>query len=137
MGRINYGPQLKDYKGLVGGLTIAGCYHFGYDVYNLDMKDLSKLEFKDTIEKTNKPCFYQATFTVDEAHDTFLKFENLTKGFVLINGFNIGRYWNVGPQETLFVPSGLLKEVENEIVIFEQHEAKEPSIEFIDYAILG
>ncbi len=137
MGRINYGPQLKDYKGLVGGLTIAGCYHFGYDVYNLDMKDLSKLEFKDTIEKTNKPCFYQATFTVDEAHDTFLKFENLTKGFVLINGFNIGRYWNVGPQETLFVPSGLLKEGENEIVIFEQHEAKEPSIEFIDYAILG
>ena len=66
-----------------------------------------------------------------------LKFENLTKGFVLINGFNIGRYWNVGPQETLFVPSGLLKEGENEIVIFEQHEAKEPSIEFIDYAILG
>lgn len=137
MGRINYGPQLKDYKGLVGGLTIAGCYHFGYDVYNLSMKDLSGVEFKDTLTETNKPCFYHATFTTDEACDTFLKFEHLTKGFVLINGFNIGRYWNVGPQETLFVPSGLIKEGENEIIVFEQHGVTHPSIEFIDYAILG
>lgn len=137
MGRINYGPQLKDYKGLVGGLTIAGCYHFGYDVYNLSMKDLSNLAFKDSIVSTTKPCFYQGTFTIDEACDTFLKFTNLTKGFIVINGFNIGRYWNVGPQETLFVPSGLLREGENEIILFEQHPVDAPSIEFIDYAILG
>lgn len=137
LGRVNYGPKLKDYKGVSEGITLGGCFTFGYAVYNLDMKDLSNVAFKEGISETDKPCFYQATLMVDEVADTFLKFENLTKGFVVINGFNIGRYWNIGPQETLFVPSGLLKEGANEIVIFEQHGTKEPSIEFIDHAILG
>lgn len=137
LGRINYGTRLKDYKGVSEGITLGGCFTFGYDIYNLDMKDLSKVEFKDGITPTNKPCFYEATLMVDEVADTFLKFENLTKGFIVVNGFNIGRYWNIGPQETLFIPSGLLKEGANEIIIFEQHGVKEPNVEFIDYPILG
>lgn len=136
MGRINYGGKIKDYKGITEGISLAGCFTFGYDIYNLDMKDLSKLKFMD-IQKTEKPSFYKATFEVDETADTFLKFEYLTKGFIVINGFNIGRYWNAGPQETLFVPKGILKKGLNDIVIFEQHSVKGIVVEFVDKDILG
>ena len=137
MGRINYGTEMQDYKGITRGVTIGDRFIFGFDIFNLEMDNLENLIFEDTSEVTSVPTFYTATFEVDQAHDTFLKFEHLTKGFVLINGFNIGRYWNVGPQETLYVPAGLLKEGTNEIIVFEQHEAKELSIEFVDEPILG
>lgn len=135
LGRINYGTAIKDYKGVSEGITLGGCFTFGYTIYHLTMKDLSKVVFNDNIVKTNKPCFYQGTFEVEEVADTFIRFANLTKGFIMINGFNIGRYWNIGPQETLFVPSGLLKQGANQIIVFEQHSIKEPSIESIDHPI--
>lgn len=137
MGRVNYGTEMQDYKGITRGVTIGDRFIFGFDIFNLEMNNLENLKFKEISEVTSTPTFYKATFEVDEAHDTFLKFEHLTKGFVTINGFNIGRYWNIGPQETLYVPAGLLKEGTNEIIVFEQHEAKELSIEFVDSPILG
>ncbi|MEG0325103.1 MAG: beta-galactosidase [Cellulosilyticaceae bacterium] len=137
LGRVNYGAELQDYKGITKGITIGDRFIFGFDIYNLEMNNLEKLSFTPVTSDIATPSFYQATFEVDQKHDTFLKFEHLTKGFVLINGFNIGRYWNIGPQETLYVPSHLLKEGTNELVIFEQHGAKELSIEFVDTAILG
>ena len=57
--------------------------------------------------------------------DTFLDLRNFKKGFVRINGFNLGRYWSVGPQYTLYVPGELLKE-ENTVEIFEHYGAKTP-----------
>ena len=49
------------------------------------------------------------------------------KGFILVNGFNIGRYWKKGPQRTLYIPAPLLKE-ENEITVVEQEGYKTPSV---------
>lgn len=72
-----------------------------------------------------------------KAKDTFLKLPDFTKGFVTINGFNIGRYWEVGPQMTLYVPASLLNVGENEIVVFESDGLKgEPIVEFVDTPIL-
>ena len=72
-----------------------------------------------------------------KAKDTFLKLTDFTKGFVTINGFNIGRYWEVGPQMTLYVPASLLNVGENEIVVFESDGLKgEPIVEFVDTPIL-
>ncbi|MBQ8496631.1 MAG: hypothetical protein IJ489_04140 [Clostridia bacterium] len=51
----------------------------------------------------------------------------MQKGYVRINGFHLDRYWNVGPQYTLYVPGELLKE-ENTIEIFEQYGADTPFI---------
>lgn len=137
LGRVNYGTELQDYKGITKGITIGDRFIFGFDIYNLEMNNLENLEFTPVTADLTTPSFYKATFEVDEKHDTFLKFEHLTKGFVLINGFNIGRYWNIGPQETLYVPSHLLQSGTNEIIIFEQHGVKELAIEFVDAAILG
>ena len=70
--------------------------------------------------------------------NTFLKLDNFTKGFVVINGFNIGRYWEIGPQQTLYVPRSILNEGENEIVVFESDGLKgEPVVEFGVEHILG
>ena len=69
---------------------------------------------------------------------TFLKLDHFTKGFVVINGFNIGRYWEIGPQKTLFVPKSILKAGKNEIVVFESDGLKgEPVVEFTDVHDIG
>jgi beta-galactosidase len=71
------------------------------------------------------------------ACDTFPRLEGFTKGFVVVNGFNIGRYYNpAGPQQTLYVPAPLLREGDNEIVVFESDSYKAPVIEFVDKPIL-
>ena len=42
-------------------------------------------------------------------------------GAVLVNGFNIGRYYTVGPQKTLYIPGPLLHKGTNEIIVFENY----------------
>ena len=79
----------------------------------------------------------EALNAVDKKADTFLYLDNFKKGFVVINGFNLGRYWEIGPQRSLYVPASILNEGENEIVIFEADGLKgEPTIEFKDYPTL-
>ena len=68
-----------------------------------------------------------------KTYDTFIRTDNLKKGFVLLNGFNLGRYWEAGPQKTLYVPRSLIKKGENEVIIFESDGLKgKPLIEFTD-----
>ena len=79
------------------------------------------------------PAFYKGEFFVDEPADTFLKPSGFTKGFILINGVNIGRYYNpAGPQKTLYVPACFLKKGKNEIVVFETDGAESLTAEFVD-----
>ena len=63
---------------------------------------------------------YQGTFNLTETGDTFIDMEQWGKGIIYINGINIGRYWKVGPQQTLYIPGVWLKKGSNQIVIFEQ-----------------
>ncbi|MBR3692620.1 MAG: beta-galactosidase, partial [Clostridia bacterium] len=73
-----------------------------------------------------------------EPADTFLRLDGFTKGFVKLNGFNIGRYFNeAGPQKTLFVPAPLLKPGKNEILVFESDGAEELVVEFVASPELG
>ena len=77
-----------------------------------------------------KSAFYRGFVNIDSPKDTFMKLDSFTKGFVTVNGFNIGRYWEIGPQKTLYVPASLLKEGKNEIIVFESDGIKdEPEIE--------
>ena len=63
--------------------------------------------------------------------------DSFTKGFVTVNGFNLGRYWEIGPQVSLYVPASVLKEGENEIIVFESDGIKgEPAVEFKSYPTL-
>ena len=106
-------------------------------LFHLFFDNLDKLSFKD-YESFDTPTFYKGILNIDEAHDTFLKLDGFTKGFVVINGFNIGRYWNTaGPQTTLYVPAPLLKSGGNEIIVFETDGCDSQFIEFVDTPELG
>ena len=124
-------------KGIIGRCLIDGKIHFNWDVYPLPMDNLEKVNFTDMLP-ANTSAFYRGFFEADEIADTFLRFDNFRKGFVTINGFNIGRYWEIGPQKTLYVPASLLKHGKNEIIIFESDGVKaDPEIELTDKCNIG
>lgn len=129
MGRINYGAQItENNKGIIEPITIndmeiAG----GWNMYSVPMatcpalSDLPKSErFTDPQKLKGVPTIYEGTFTLEETGDTFLDMEAWGKGIVFVNGKNLGRYWHIGPQQTLYLPGVWLKKGENSIVIFEQ-----------------
>ncbi len=137
MGRTNFGSKMMRKKGIAGRCLIDNKIHFDWNVYPLPMDNLENLTF--SAEEVLEPSmFYRGTLHVDTPCDTFLKLENFTKGFVVINGFNLGRYWEIGPQVTLYVPASVLKTGENEIIVFESDGVKGPAeIDFCDTPVLG
>ena len=139
MGRINYGRHLRDQKGMVG-MSFGNQHHFGWDMYPLTMKDLSRVEFKSLSENDVKaPVFLRGYLEVEgEPCDTFIRLDGFTKGFVVVNGFNIGRFFNpAGPQKTLYVPAPMLKSGKNEIIVFESDGYEAPVVEFTDVHDIG
>lgn len=145
MGRANFGAKMMRKKGIAGRCLIKSNtnpndsrIHFGWDVFTLPMNNLHKVEFSE-IKPQEPSCFYKGSFMVDKKADTFLRLDNFKKGFVCINGFNIGRYWEIGPQKHLYVPASLLKEGENEIVLFESDgmNGEVAEVEFVDYPNVG
>jgi len=140
MGRVNYGAHIRDQKG-INGVRFDGQYHFGWDTYRLPMGDeLDKLQYgKVDGTAVKKPTFLRGTLRIDgEPADTFIRLDGFKKGFVKINGFNIGRYFNdAGPQKTLFVPAPKLKKGENEILVFESDFTDTFCVEFFAEPDLG
>lgn len=140
MGRVNFGAGMHngDRKGITDRVVMQGTNGpgqnlFNWEVYTLPMDDLSGLTYAGG--ESDRPMFYKGTFHVDEKKDCFVHLPNFDKGFVTVNGFNIGRYWKVGPQQSLYLPASLLKE-ENEIIVFDVHPAQKPEVSIRDYHIL-
>ena len=130
MGRVNYGPKLFDRKGIFPGIRLGQMYHFGWDMTSLTMDDLSGLTWTNDVCDDGRPAFLRGTFTVSGTPaDTFVRPEGFHKGFIMVNGFNLGRYWNDrGPQKTLYLPAPLLHEGENEIIVFETDGYDSPAV---------
>lgn len=120
MGRINFGPRLGEKKGILGGVFLSYVQLFGWDCLSLPMKDLEFVKYNSK-QQLSAPCFYRGYFKAEPGIDTFLDMRSFNKGFVFINDFNLGRYWNAGPQYTLYVPGKLLCE-DNVIEVFEHYE---------------
>lgn len=119
MGRVNYGPEIElQRKGITHGVLVNGTFHMGWDMYSLPLEDVSKVDYSRGYEE-GLPAFYKFTFQADEVGDTFLDVDGFGKGCVFVNGRNIGRFWEAGPQKRLYIPGPMLKEGINEIVLFE------------------
>jgi beta-galactosidase len=129
MGRINYGAYLKDRKGITEGVRFGYQFLFDWTIRSLPLENLSDLNYGG-LRVQETPGFYKAELHVDEPVDTFLYTDGWTKGIVWVNGFNLGRYWNIGPQKSLYVPAPLLRQGGNEIVVMELHGTESPEIEF-------
>ena len=148
MGRINFGRAIKDFKGITekvelknGGRTTE---LKGWKVYNLEdryegYKGLKFEPLKSVKDAQGQrvPGCYRATFHVEKPGDTFLNFETWGKGLVYVNGYGIGRIWEIGPQQTLYVPGCWLKEGENEILVFDIIGPKEARTEGLEEPILN
>ena len=137
MGRCNFGAKMMRKKGIAGRCLFDNRVHFDWNVYTLPMNNLENLTFGNE-EFNEKSAFYRGFINIENPKDTFVKLPNFTKGFVVINGFNLGRYWEIGPQQTLYVPASVLRDGENEIIVFESDGLKgAPEVEFVDKPILG
>ncbi len=122
MGRINYGSEIiNNLKGIISPVIINGNEISGnWQMYKFPLETLPDLHDLGTKNTEGRPTFYQGNFTLDKTGDTFLDMRTWGKGIVFVNGHNLGRYWSVGPQQTLYLPGVWLNRGENEIVIFEQ-----------------
>lgn len=133
MGRINYGPRMGDMKG-IKRVRLNNQVIFGWDIYTLPMDNLDKVRFDG--KASCGASILKGSFMADKTKDCFLDTKGFTKGFAIVNGFNIGRYWSKGPQRTLYIPAPLLKE-NNEIIIVEQEKYKSAVVTITDKHNLG
>jgi len=143
LGRLNFGPDMLrgDRKGILDQVYIS---HYrgprqalcNWEVYTLPMDNLDKLTFQDSDCITTMPSFFKGTFKTDKQHDCFVHPEGFTKGFIVVNGFNLGRYWNIGPQLSLYLPGSILK-AENEIIIFDEEPVSNPKLVIKDEHIIS
>lgn len=132
-GRINYGARINENtKGIISPVKIG-------DTEITGNWEMTKLPFPDQFSSTIKtkpvdtgklaqlkdvPTLYQGEFELSEVGDTFIDMKDWGKGVIFINGKNIGRFWKVGPQQTLYIPGVWLKKGKNEIIIFDQLNQK-------------
>ncbi len=146
MGRVNYGPHMVDRKGIRDvrfyDQWMCGPFHFGWTMYPLEMNNLDRLIFRPLDRGTlpsKTPTFFRATLSIEgEPGDTFVRLDGFEKGFVTVNGHNLGRYFNsAGPQKTLYLPAPYLKAGENEIIIFESDAATTGEFSLLDTPDLG
>lgn len=139
MGRVNYGSRIESQrKGIAGGVQLNGHRHFGYEMYTLplDEEQLERIDWDaGWIEGT--PSFHSFQLDVDEVCDTFVDFDGFGKGCIFINGFNLGRFWEIGPQKRLYLPAPLLKKGKNSIIVFETEGKAGCSLTLKDQPDLG
>ena len=120
MGRVNYGANLKDYKGVTEGIRLGNSFVYHWQAYNLTFEDISKVKFNEGVpEFDGEPVLLKAEIDIDECCDTFVKLPDFKKGIIVINGKILSRYWEVGPQKSAYLPAPFLKKGKNELVVIE------------------
>ena len=118
LGRINYGPRMVDErKGLLGPVRFGGKPVLDWQMHRLPLDDLSPLRFAPG--ERAAPAFHRGRFVLDTLGDSFIDLRGWGRGHVWINGHHLGRYWRIGPQQTLYVPASWLRRGDNEIVVLE------------------
>ncbi|XP_071327801.1 beta-galactosidase-1-like protein 2 [Trachinotus anak] len=129
-GRVNYGKTLDEQrKGLVGDIELNKRLLRDFIIHSLDMKPgfVNRLEaaghWMSMRQRPTFPGFFQARLYVNSfPKDTFIKLPGWIKGVIFINGKNLGRYWSIGPQQTLYVPGPWLRRGDNQVIVFEEQE---------------
>lgn len=143
MGRINFGRAIKDFKGIIGNVTISsktGKHDVTYSLkgwqkyfvndkyetalFALNSASATELNeyievFKDDAKMMGGRGYYRGYFNINKMGDTFLNFETWGKGQVYVNGHAMGRIWSIGPQQTLYIPGCWLKKGKNEIIVLD------------------
>ncbi len=139
MGRINYGAEIiHNLKGIISPVTIDGNEITGdWKMYKLPMDHQPDLQHNANTYTKNQPVIYNGSFTLSKTGDAFLDMSKWGKGIVFVNGHNLGRYWNIGPQQTLYLPGCWLKKGKNTVAVFEQiNDVKQSEISGVKEPVL-
>src|SRR6185437_5310057 len=114
---------MRDERKGIRGARLGGRDLTGWQMYSLPMKSPAELIASShkagKLPNSDAPHFSVGSFDLSEPGDTFLDVRSLGKGLVWINGHALGRFWDIGPQDTLFVPGPWLKKGRNEVIVFE------------------
>ena len=144
MGRINFGRAIKDFKGITESVTVS-TEQAGHELtLNLKNWDISLIpdSYEQATKALSQPAaealqhatadkagYYRGYFNINKVGDTFLNVEAFGKGQVYVNGHAIGRFWHIGPQQTLYVPGCWLKKGRNEVIVLDvAGPVEEPTI---------
>ncbi|MEU3612056.1 glycoside hydrolase family 35 protein [Streptomyces sp. NPDC006872] len=122
LGRVNYGPGIGGHKGLLGPVLVDRRIVHGWDSTPVALQEWSTAELSEAVRggpATTDAGFAVATVQVDSPADTFLALPGSSRGLVWVNGFLLGRYWEIGPQVTLYCPAPLLRAGENTVTVLE------------------
>ena len=139
MGRVNYGPELHDRKG-ARQIRINNQLLSHFEVYPIPLEDLASLRFEpaQTNRDPNAPVFMRGVFCAASQDDCFVHLPGLVKGLVFVNGRNLGRYWAIGPQKSLYLPGAWLRtDAPNEIVVLELEGGRADHAELLDWHDIG
>ena len=142
MGRMNFGKGIYDRKGITEKVELQSGDNVAvlqnWEVFNIpvDYEFARSRQFKTGENTANQTAYYKATFTLDEVGDTFFDMSSWSKGMVWVNGYAIGRYWEIGPQQTLYMPGCWLKKGDNEIVILDMASPSKPVVQGLRKPIL-
>ncbi|MDQ1089685.1 beta-galactosidase family protein [Siphonobacter sp. SORGH_AS_1065] len=129
MGRINFAEFMIDRKGITERVSLNGMTLMDWQVYNLPFTTDYIQSLKSSAEVAGQPGrFFKGTFELSETADTFFDLSTYKKGVIYINGHNLGRYWERGPQTRLYCPASWLKKGTNEVLIFDQHQLEAATI---------
>ena len=120
MGRINYGPNLlKNRKGITGMVSFNQQELRDWKMYSFPFDHVDSIKFQSTTRLSDMPVLKKATFQLTTVGDTYLDMSAWGKGCVWVNGHHLGRYWEIGPQQTLYVPAEWLEKGNNVIEVLE------------------
>jgi len=101
------------------------------------MTELSSVTFRGGVTETTGPRFWRGAFTLGKTADTYLDMRDQVKGVAWINGHTLGRFWNRGPQQTLYVPAPWLKTGVNELVIFDINGGSNMNLRGLDSPVFS
>lgn len=137
MGRINFGPNLlKNNKGITEKVLFKGKEWKGWQQYSLPFDNTNLAVAAKKSPAANEPVLQKAVFELKETGDTYLDMRNWGKGCVWINGHHLGRYWSIGPQQTLYVPVEWLKKGKNVVVVLELLKPEQRELKSLNKPIL-
>ncbi len=142
MGRMNFGKGIYDWKGITEKVELKAGESIqlleNWQVYGFpaDYSFIKDKKYVSNQSTKDQPAYYKGSFVLEKTGDTFLDMRKWSKGMVWVNGHGIGRYWEIGPQQTLYVPGCWLKEGENEIIIFDLASPTDPAVSGLREPIL-
>jgi beta-galactosidase len=143
MGRVNYGDSLHDRKGLIGAVyteesgmksVLTGWRHYAFALG--DKNPLLSYQKINGSNKVKQPALYKAFFNTGNNADFFLDVRSFNKGVVWINGHCLGRYWNIGPTQTMYVPGVWLNKGRNELVVMDIYQPGSLALQGLESPIL-